>query len=115
MESRYPGGGTMRKRWVTGIAMLACMAMLAAACSSNNTTSSGGGPSGTPQKCGTYRTATQTPSNTSTHDATGERYGYGWSLFQNMLIRGLYNYNDVPGDGGNPPQPALVTGEPKIS
>src|SRR3954467_4528314 len=115
MESRYPGGGTMRKRWVTGIAMLACMAMLAAACSSNNTTSSGGGPSGTPQKGGTYRTATQTLSNTSNFDPTGEYYGYAWAIFQNMLIRGLYNYNHVPGDEGNTPQPDLVTGEPKIS
>src|SRR4026208_324605 len=91
-----------RNRWVTGIAMPA------AACSNNNT-SSGGSASGTPQKGGTYRTATQTLSNTSNFDPTGEYYGYAWAIFQNMLIRGLYNYNHVPGDEGNTPQPDLVT------
>src|SRR5262245_41623806 len=117
MESRNLGGGTMRKRnrWVTGIAMVGTMTILAAACSSNNTTTSGGASSGTPQKGGTYRTATQTLSNTSNFDPTGEYYGYAWDIFQNMLIRGLYNYNHVPGDEGNTPQPDLVTGEPKIS
>ena len=93
----------MRKRWVTGIAMLACMAVVAAACSSNSSSGSSGGPSGTPQKGGTYRTATQTLSNTSNFDPTGEYYGYAWAIFQNMLIRGLYNYNHVPGDEGNVP------------
>jgi len=62
----------MRKRWVTGIAMFATAAILAAACSSNNTSSSGAAPSGSPQKGGTYRTATQTLSNTSNFDPTGE-------------------------------------------
>jgi peptide/nickel transport system substrate-binding protein len=104
----------MRKRWVTGIAMLACMAVVAAACSSNSSSGSSGGPSGTPQKGGTYRTATQTLSNTSNFDPTGEYYGYAWAIFQNMLIRGLYNYNHVPGDEGNTPQPDLVT-DSKVS
>ena len=88
----------MRKRWGTGIAMLACMAMLAAACSNNNTSGGSGGPTGSPQAGGTYRTATQTLSNTSNFDPTGEYYGYAWALFQNMLIRGLYNQNHVPGE-----------------
>jgi len=58
----------MRKRWVTGIAMFATAAILAAACSSNNTSSSGAAPSGSPQKGGTYRTATQTLSNSFLSD-----------------------------------------------
>src|SRR3954453_17038758 len=104
----------MRNRWVTGIAMAATMAILAAASSSNSTATSGAAPSGSPQKGGTYRTATQTLSNTSNFDPTGEYYGYAWDIFQNMLIRGLYNYNHVPGDEGNTPQPDLVT-DSKIS
>ncbi len=103
----------MRKRLGTGIAMVACLAMVAAACSSNSTGASGG-PTGSPAPGGTYRTATQTLSNTSNFDPTGEYYGYAWAIFQNMLIRGLYNYNHVPGDEGNTPQPDLVT-DSKVS
>ena len=55
----------MRKRWVTGIAMFATAAILAAACSSNSNGSSGAAPQGSPQKGGTYRTATQTLSSCS--------------------------------------------------
>ena len=72
------------------------------------------GRRGRPQPGGTYRTATQTLSNTSNFDPTGEYYGYAWAIFQNMLIRGLYNYNHVPGDEGNTPQPDLVT-DSKVS
>ena len=103
----------MRKRLGTGIAMVACLAMVAAACSSNSTGASGG-PTGSPAPGGTYRTATQTLSNTSNFDPTGEYYGYAWAIFQNMLIRGLYNYNHVPGEEGNTPQPDLVT-DSKVS
>jgi peptide/nickel transport system substrate-binding protein len=103
----------MRKRLGTGIAMVACLAMVAAACSSNSSGASGG-PTGSPAPGGTYRTATQTLSNTSNFDPTGEYYGYAWAIFQNMLIRGLYNYNHVPGDEGNTPQPDLVT-DSKVS
>ena len=97
-----------RKRWLSGIASVAVLALLAAACSSNNTTS-GGSASGEPTAGGTYRTATQTLSNTSNFDPTGEYYGYAWAMFQNLLIRGLYNYNHIPGEAGNVPQPDLVT------
>jgi peptide/nickel transport system substrate-binding protein len=102
-----------RKRWVVGIAALASFAVLATACGGNSTTG-GGTASGTAQKGGTYRTATQTLSNTSNFDPTGEYYGYAWAIFQNLLIRGLYNYNHVPGDEGNTPQPDLAT-DTKIS
>jgi peptide/nickel transport system substrate-binding protein len=88
--------------------MVAAVALVAVACSSNNT-SSGAQASSSPTQGGTYRTATQTLSNTSNFDPTGEYYGYAWGLFQNMLIRGLYNYKHVPGDEGNIPQPDLVT------
>ena len=97
-----------KKRWVYGLAIVASLAVLATACSSGSSTG-GGGPSASPTTGGTYRTATQTLSNTSNFDPTGEYYGYAWSIFQNLLIRGLYNYNHVPGDEGNVPQPDLVT------
>ena len=99
----------MRKRWVSGLAAVAAFALLAVACSSNTTSGGATSSSGTPEKGGTYRTATQTLSNTSSFDPTGEYYGYAWAMFQNMLIRGLYNYNHVPGEEGNVPQPDLVT------
>ena len=101
-----------RKSWVVGLAAVASFAVLATACGGNTT--SGGQASGTPTKGGTFRTATQTLSNTSNFDPTGEYYGYAWDIFQNMLIRGLYNYNHVPGDEGNTPMPDLAT-ETKIS
>src|SRR5262245_10561937 len=108
------GGGTMqkKKRWVAGLAMIASLDILAAACSSNTT--SGAAPSGSPTAGGTYRTATQTLSNTSNFDPTGEYYGYAWAIFQNLLIRGLYNYDHIPGAAGNTPQPDLVT-DSKVS
>jgi len=99
----------MRKRWVSGLAAVAAFALLAVACSSNSTTSGANSSSGTPTAGGTYRTATQTLSNTSSFDPTGEYYGYAWAMFQNMLIRGLYNYKHVAGEEGNVPQPDLVT------
>jgi peptide/nickel transport system substrate-binding protein len=97
-----------RKRWVSGLALGAALALLMAACSSNDTTGGASG-SGTPTRGGTYRTATQTLSNTSNFDPTGEYYGYAWGMFQNLLIRGLYNQNHAPGEEGNTPQPDLVT------
>src|SRR5262245_55660681 len=102
----------MRKKWVTGLALVASLSIVAAACSSNS--SNGAQPSGSPAKGGTYRTATQQLSNTSNFDPTGEYYGYAWAIFQNMLIRGLYNYNHVPGAPGDVPQPDLVT-DSKVS
>ena len=101
-----------RKRWLVGLAAVASFAIVATACGNN--TSSGGSQSGSPTAGGTYRTETQTLSNTSNFDPTGEYYGYAWALFQNMLIRGLYNYNHVEGDEGNVPKPDLVT-DSKIS
>jgi peptide/nickel transport system substrate-binding protein len=98
----------LRKRWVSGFAVGVSFALLAVACSSNSTPSAQSA-SGTPTKGGTYRTATQTLSNTSNFDPTGEYYGYAWALFQNMLIRGLYNYNHVAGQPGDVPQPDLAT------
>src|ERR1051325_10107438 len=100
------------KRWVVGLAALASLAVVATACGGSS--SGGQASSGSPQKGGTYRTATQQLSNTSNFDPTGEYYGYAWAILQNMLIRGLYNYNHVPGDEGNTPQPDLVT-DSKIS
>jgi len=97
-----------RKRWVSSFAAVAAVALVAVACSSNST-STGAAPSGSPTQGGTYRTATQTLSNTSNFDPTGEYYGYAWAMFQNLLIRGLYNFNHVPGEEGNVPQPDLVT------
>ena len=97
-----------RKRWLSSFAAVAVVALVAVACS-NNSSSTGAAPSGSPTAGGTYRTATQTLSNTSSFDPTGEYYGYAWDLFQNLLIRGLYNYNHVPGEEGNVPQPDLVT------
>jgi peptide/nickel transport system substrate-binding protein len=94
---------------VSGLAVIAAFTLLAAACSSNDTGGGGSSSSGAPTKGGTYRTATQTLSNTSSFDPTGEYYGYAWALFQNLLIRGLYNYNHTPGEEGNVPQPDLVT------
>jgi peptide/nickel transport system substrate-binding protein len=102
------GEHVSRKRWLSGIASVAILALVAAACSSNSTSSSGSS-SGEPTAGGTYRTATQTLSNTSNFDPTGEYYGYAWAMFQNLLIRGLYNYNHVPDEAGNVPQPDLVT------
>ena len=98
-----------RKRWVSGFALAAVLAIVAAACSSDTSSGGSGQPSGNPEKGGTYRTATQTLSNTSNFDPTGEYYGYAWAMMQNMLIRGLYNYKHVPGEEGNVPQPDLVT------
>jgi len=100
------------KRWVVGLAALASLAVVATACGGSS--SGGQASSGSPQKGGTYRTATQQLSNTSNFDPTGEYYGYAWAILQNMLIRGLYNYNHVPGDEGNVPQPDLVT-DSKVS
>lgn len=97
-----------RKRWVSSFAAVAAVALVAVACSSNSS-STGAAPSGSPTQGGTYRTATQTLSNTSNFDPTGEYYGYAWAMYQNLLIRGLYNYNHVPGEEGNVPQPDLVT------
>jgi peptide/nickel transport system substrate-binding protein len=98
-----------KKRWVSGFALAATLALVAAACSSNNTGSSAASQSGTPTKGGTYRTATQTLANTSNFDPTGEYYGYIWDIFQNLLIRGLYNYDHIPGADGNTPKPDLAT------
>jgi len=97
-----------RKRWVSSFAAVAAVALVAVACSSDSS-STGAAPSGSPTQGGTYRTATQTLSNTSNFDPTGEYYGYAWAMYQNLLIRGLYNYNHVPGEEGNVPQPDLVT------
>jgi peptide/nickel transport system substrate-binding protein len=96
------------KRWVSGLAIVVSFALLAVACSSNETPSGASG-SAAPTKGGTYRTATQQLSNTSNFDPTGEYYGYAWAMLQNLLIRGLYNYNHVPGEEGNTPMPDLAT------
>ena len=77
-----------RKRWVSSFAAVAAVALVAVACSSDSS-STGAAPSGSPTQGGTYRTATQTLSNTSNFDPTGEYYGYAWAMFQNLLIRGL--------------------------
>jgi peptide/nickel transport system substrate-binding protein len=104
----------IKRRWVTGIAVVGVLSLVAAACSSNT---SGGSStsSGTAEKGGTYRSATQSLANTNAFDPVGEYYGYAWALYQNLMLRGLYNYNHVAGEEGNVPQPDLATGPPEIS
>ena len=101
-----------RKTWVSGIALIAILALVGTACGGDDTsgtTTATSGATGTPEAGGTYRTETQTLANTSNLDPTGEYYGWAWAWFQNLMIRGLYNYNHVPGEEGAVPQPDLVT------
>lgn len=100
-----------RKTWVSGIALVGILALLGAACGGDDTgtATATSGATGTPTEGGTYRTETQSLANTSNMDPTGEYYGWAWAVFNNLLIRGLYNYNHVAGEEGAVPQPDLVT------
>ena len=103
-----------KKRWLSAVAMTSVVALVGVACNSNSTGASS--PAGaSPTKGGTYRSATQSLANTDSFDPVGEYYGYAWGLYQNLMLRGLYNYNHIGGAEGDVPQPDLATGPPQVS
>jgi peptide/nickel transport system substrate-binding protein len=97
------------------VAVLSVLTIVGAACSKNNSPSSPSASGASPAPGGTYRAATQSLANTDGFDPVGEYYGYAWGIFQQMLIRGLYNYDHIGGSAGDVPQPDLATGAPDIS
>ena len=106
----------MRKvKVVSTISLVAVLSLVAAACGGGSSTAGGPSGGGGPTRGGTYRTATQSLSNTDTFDPVGEYYGYAWGLYQQLMLRGLYNYNHIADLPGDTPQPDLATGPPQIS
>jgi peptide/nickel transport system substrate-binding protein len=95
-------------------AALSVLMFAAAACSKNNSPSASSSAA-SPAPGGTYRSATQNMANTNQFDPVGEYYGYAWGIYQQMLLRGLYNYDHIAGAQGDVPQPDLATGAPQVS
>ena len=113
----------MRKR-LTILALLASLALIAAACGGDE---EGGETGATGATAATGATGAELTQGgvvreeltdfgfTGAFDPTGEYLATAWSLYQNMLLRGLVSYPFLPGGEGNTPVPDLATDLGQVS
>lgn len=106
----------MKRRTILAITSLIVLALVAAACGGSGDSSSSSASGGQATKGGTIREELQEFGWTSGFDPTGEYLGTAWSLYDQMLMRGLMTYNHRSAeDGGNIPVPDIATGPPTVS
>ena len=117
-------GGGYVKRHLMLIALVASLALIAAACGGDEEPTETGptgetaatGPTGTEiTQGGILREELTDFGFTGGFDPTGEYLGWGWSLYQGMLLRGLLTYPGQPGGEGNIPVPDLATDLGQVS
>lgn len=105
------------RRLMATISLVAVIALVGAACSKSTTSTTQSSSAGsTPQKGGTYRTATETFGYDDGFDPTGEYLGTAWGLYSELLIRNLMTYNHKSGEeGGTQVVPDIATAAPQVS
>jgi peptide/nickel transport system substrate-binding protein len=105
----------VKRRTIVALTSLVALSLVAAACGGSSSSSSSS-PGGTTTKGGTIREELQTFGWTNGFDPTGEYLGTAWSLYDQMLMRGLMTYNHRSAEeGGNVPVPDIATGPPTVS
>jgi len=108
--------GFVKRRTIVALASVVVLALVAAACGGSSTSGASSSSGGAPIKGGTIREELQEFGWTSGFDPTGEYLGTAWSLYDQMIMRGLMTYNHRGGDeGGNIPVPDIATGPPTVS
>jgi peptide/nickel transport system substrate-binding protein len=104
-----------KRRQTLGMVGLALVvALVAAACGGGGNNATPGGGSGTAQKGGVYRTATEDFDFTGGFDPTGEYLGTAFEDYQ-ALLRTLVSYKHIAGPAGNVIYPDLAASMPTIS